>query len=227
MSGTVAIVGASRGLGLGLAGEYLDRGWRVSATTRGRGDEGLRTLAMHAGERLRLVTLDMTEDGAAAALAAALEGTPLDLLFVSAGVLGDAEAPAGRLAPDVFATVLLTNALAPLRLIETLEPCMTLSGAVVAMSSVLGSVAGNGSGGYDVYRASKAALNTLLRCHAARHPRRTVIAMHPGWVRTAMGGKGATLGVEESARGMADVIAVRSEQPGCVFVDWRNREIAW
>ena len=98
---------------------------------------------------------------------------------------------------------------------------------MVAMSSVLGSIAGNGSGGYDAYRASKASLNMLLRCHAARHPQRTVIAMHPGWVRTAMGGGGAALGVAESARGIADAIAARAGRPGCVFVDWQDREIAW
>lgn len=220
------IVGASRGLGLALAAEYLGRGWHVLATTRGRGDEGLRALSC---ERLRIATFDVDgpPDALAAAVGEAIAGAPLDLLFHSAGVLGEADTPAGLLAADGFAAVMLTDALAPLRVIEALGGRVAPGGAVVAMSSILGSVGENGSGGYDVYRAGKAALNTLLRCHAARHPERCVIAMHPGWVRTAMGGEDATLGPAESAKGMADAIAARAGTPGCVFIDWRGRTIAW
>ena len=104
---------------------------------------------------------------------------------------------------------------------------MATDGAIVAMTSVLGSVAGNTSGGYEVYRASKAALNTLLRSYAARHGDRAVIAMHPGWVQTDMGGPGAPVTVDQSARGMVDVIAARSGQPGCVFLDYQGNTIGW
>ncbi len=229
MRKTAVIVGASRGLGLGLAREYTGRGWRVVATTRGRHDAALDTLAAAAGEALRLVTLDINDAEAAARLGEAIgsDEARLDLLLVSAGIAGDRERPAGRVAPDAFTQVLLTNALAPMQLIEALGGRVPTTGAVVAMSSGLGSVTGNVSGGYDTYRASKAALNTLLRCYAARHRQQTVIAMHPGWVRTAMGGSDAALDVEESARGIAEAIAARAGQPGCVFLDWRGQPIAW
>ena len=224
---TALIVGASRGLGLGLVREYLGRGWRVVATSRGRRDEALQALAREAGDRLRLETLEVTDEAAVAGLAAALEGEGLDLLFVSAGVTNDNAKTAGAVAHEEFARVMATNALAPMRIIEVIGDHVSPQGAIVAMTSVLGSVADNTSGGYEVYRASKAALNTLLRSYAARHEDRAVIAMHPGWVRTDMGGANASLSVEESAKGMADAIDARLGRPGCVFIDQAGKTVAW
>ncbi len=220
------IVGASRGLGLGLVREYLDRGWRVVATARGN-DEALRALAEDGGDRLRVETLDVTDGAGVAALAAAHAGETLDVLFVSAGVTNDNAEAAGDVAPAEFARVMKTNALAPMHLIEALGGRVAPDGAIVAMTSVLGSVGANTSGGYEVYRASKAALNTLLRSYASRHKDRAVIAMHPGWVQTDMGGAGAPLTVDRSAKGMVDVIAARSGQPGCMFVDYQGKTIDW
>lgn len=223
---TALIVGASRGLGLGLAREYLGRGWQVVATARSN-DDALRALAREAGDRLRLETLDVTDGAGVSALAASLGDTTLDVLFVSAGVTNDNGQPAGDVAPGEFARVMETNALAPMHLVEVLGENVAPAGAIVAMTSVLGSVAGNTSGGYEVYRASKAALNTLLRSYASRHEDRAVIAMHPGWVQTDMGGAGAPVTVERSAKGMVDVIEARSGQPGCIFVDYEGTTIAW
>ena len=223
---TALIVGASRGLGLGLAHEYVTRGWRVVATARGE-NEALSALGEKAGDRLRVETLDVTDGAAIAALAAAHAGETLDVLFVSAGVTNDNAKAAGEVAPGEFARVMETNALAPMRLIEALGGNVASDGAIVAMTSVLGSVAQNTSGGYEVYRASKAALNTLLRSYASRHADRAVIAMHPGWVQTDMGGAGAPLTVDRSAEGMVDVIAARSGRAGCVFVDYQGKTIEW
>lgn len=223
---TALIIGASRGLGLGLVREYLNRGWRVIATARGA-NEALHGLAVEAGERLRLETLDITHDGAVASLAKDLEGETLDLLFVSAGVTNDNAKAAGDVAYDEFSRVMATNALAPMRIIEAIGERVSPGGAIVAMTSVLGSVEANTSGGYEVYRASKAALNTLMRSYAARHAERTVIAMHPGWVQTDMGGASAPLSVAESATGMAGTIVSRAGKPGCVFLDHAGKTIAW
>ena len=223
---TALIVGASRGLGFGLVREYLDRGWRVVATSRGD-DEALRVLAGEVDGKLVLARLDVTDDAAVASLVGTLGGTSLDLVFVSAGVTNDNSQAAGHVALDEFARVMATNVLAPMRLIEGLGASVSVGGAIVAMTSVLGSVGQNTSGGYEVYRASKAALNTLLRSYAARHKDRALIAMHPGWVRTDMGGAGAPLGVAESAKGMAEVIEARMGKPGCVFLDYRGTTIVW
>ncbi len=224
---TALLIGASRGLGLGLAKEMTDRGWRVIATTRGRNDDGLRRLADGAGDRLRIETLDVNDDAAITALERAVEGVRLDVLFVSAGTMDDKEQPIGAVPPDEFARVMATNALAPLKVIEALGAGVAPDGVIVAMTSVLGSVAGNVSGGYEVYRASKAALNTLLRSYAARHGDRSVVAMHPGWVRTDMGGANAPVAVADSARGMVDVVTSRFGQRGCVFLDYQAKTIAW
>ena len=223
---TALIVGASRGLGFGLAREYLNRGWRVVATVRGN-DEALRSLGKEAGDRLRTEQLDVNDGSGIFALAAALGDATLDVLFVSAGITNDNGQPAGDVAPGEFARVMETNALAPMHIIEMLGGNVATDGAIVAMTSVLGSVAGNTSGGYEVYRASKAALNTLLRSYASRHGDRAVIAMHPGWVQTDMGGAGAPVTVDQSARGMVDMIAARSGQPGCVFLDYQGNTIGW
>ena len=226
MTKTVLIVGASRGLGLGLVREYFDDGWNVVATSRGS-DGALREFAASAGSRLRLETLDVTDAAGVAALKRSLAGTTLDVLFVSAGVMGERDESAADTRPEEFSRVLVTNALAPLKIIEALADGVPRDGAIVAMTSTLGSVAGNSSGGTEVYRASKAALNTLLRSYAARHPQRAIVAMHPGWVRTDMGGANAAVSVEDSTRGMVAAIAARAGQPGCVFIDYRGRTIPW
>ena len=226
MSKTVLIVGASRGLGLGLVREYLGEGWNVVATSRGA-EAALRDLAAGAEGRLRLGTLDVTDEAGLAALASSHAGVRLDVLFVSAGVMGGRDGVAADVPAKDFARVLVTNALAPLKIIEALGDAVPRDGAIVAMTSTLGSVAGNTGGGTEVYRASKAALNTLLRSYAARHPQRAIVAMHPGWVRTDMGGANAAVSVEDSARGMVAAIAARAGKPGCVFIDYRGRTIPW
>ena len=86
----------------------------------------------------------------------------------------------------------------------------------------------NSRGGYEIYRASKAALNTMLRSFAIRRGEgRTILAMVPGWVRTDMGGPNAPLDVETSVRGMADIIAARRGRPGAAFVDYKGTDLAW
>ena len=220
------IIGASRGLGLGLARGYLDAGWQVVATAR-ENDAGLLALARAALGRLSVERLDVTDAAGISALRERIGASTLDLLFVSAGVINEADKPAGIEAADAFARVMTTNAHAPMAIIETFGDKIAAGGAIVAMTSVLGSVAANTGGGYDVYRASKAALNTMLRSYACRHAERCVVAMHPGWVRTDMGGARASLSIEESVAGMIDVIDGKLGQPGCVFVDYRGQAIPW
>ena len=221
------VVGASRGLGLGLVEELTGRGWRVVGTTRGRGDEGLRRLADRVGDRLAIATLEVNDADGIAALGRRIEGARLDLLFVSAGTMSDKDAAIGTVPPAEFARVMETNALAPLKIIEAIGGAVGAGGAIVAMTSVLGSVAQNGSGGYEVYRASKAALNTLLRSYAARHKDRSIVAMHPGWVRTDMGGANAPLDIPTSVAGMLDVVAGRAGKPGIAYLDYQGQKLPW
>ena len=221
---TALILAASRGLGLGLAREYAGRGWRVIATVRDLANPG--ALAEVAG--VEIETVDINHTGEVLALRDRLAGTALDLLFVNAGVANGA----GEILPDVstedFIRTMTTNALSPLRAIEALAGLVTPAGTIAAMTSGLGSVTNNTRGEWEVYRASKAALNTLLRSYAVRSGAgRTILAVAPGWVRTDMGGPNAVLDVATSVRGIADMIAARAGQGGCSYVDYRNTVVPW
>lgn len=224
---TALIVGASRGLGLGLAKALLDRGWRVTGTVRGRDRTGLHDLADQIGERLDIESVDITEPDQIAGLAQRLAGRRFDLLFVNAGVSGDTEAPMGTVSTEMFDQVMVTNVLGPLRVIEACQGLLAPDATVAAMSSGLGSIAGNTTGSWETYRASKAALNMALKSFAARASGKTVIAMAPGWVRTDMGGPGAPLGVEESTTGMAEVLEREAGRPGMRYLDYRGRTLEW
>ncbi len=225
MTGTVLLIGASRGLGLGLARAYLAAGWRVIATQRSA--SALADLAAEAGDRLVVEDLDMTDDAALVALRTRLAREQLDLLFVNAGIMHDKEQPIGATAVADFTRLMVTNALAPMRVIELFADLVVPGGVVGAMTSTLGSVAGNTTGGYEVYRASKAALNTLLRSYSCRNPQRPLVALHPGWVRTDMGGEGAAIEVAESVPGMVAALAGQAGKPGCVYIDYRGETISW
>ncbi|TLU71707.1 SDR family NAD(P)-dependent oxidoreductase [Lichenicoccus roseus] len=224
------IIGASRGLGLGLAREYLQRGWDVIGTVRPGAAQGpLHALAKeHA--RLSLAEADVTRPATFAGLDDAVGGRPLDLLFVVAGISNGPGETLSDITDEAFAHILLTNALGPMRAVRALAPLVAKPDGVIAvMTSGLGSVANNTSGGWTGYRASKAALNTMLRSYAAENKGdpRAMLAIDPGWVRTDMGGADATLDVETSARGMANAIAARAGSPGSQYVSYENKDIAW
>ena len=223
------IVGASRGLGLALAEEFLKRGWRVVATVRGADRTGLHDLADRSGGKLEVEIVDVVKAETIAALRRRLSARRFDLLFVNAGISnGQAETIADVTTED-FIRVMTTNALGPMRVVEALQDLVPPSGVIGVMSSGLGSVANNESGGWEVYRASKAALNTLMRSFAARHagdPRGLVI-IAPGWVRTDMGGPTAPLGIEDSIPGVVDVIAAQAGNPGLRYLNYLGRALRW
>jgi NAD(P)-dependent dehydrogenase (short-subunit alcohol dehydrogenase family) len=229
MSRTALIVGASRGLGLGLARELASRGWRVIATARKPDQAGpLQTLAAGSNGRVTVEAIDIVRPEHLEALAARLS-TKLDLLFVNAGISG----PAGKTMLDAtreeVADVLWTNAIAPLRVANRLLPQVVDGGTVAFMSSVMGSVGENTFGGHDLYRMSKGALNMLARNFELAIPRErriAVLCLHPGWVRTDMGGSAAPLGIEESVRGLANVLEAK-QAPSHRYLDYTGREMAW
>src|SRR5579875_1901292 len=202
MTGTqnALVVGASRGLGLGLAAELKGRGWDVVATVRD------------------------------AAGARRLEARIFDLLFVNAGIAPARGHDVLHADRDEIALVFQTNAVSPVRLARRFVDRMREGPGVIAfMSSGLGSIADNTHGYSEIYSASKAALNSLTRSLAAKlgGRRLTVLAMAPGWVRTDMGGPAAPLTVAESVRGLIDVIEARAGTLRHGFVDYRGRELAW
>ena len=194
----VLIIGASRGLGLGLTREYLARGWHVVATVRGTETE---TPLHDLADNVRIETVDINEPAQVAALRQRLTGQTFDLLFVNAGISNGPSETIASVATETFVNVMVTNALSPMRIVEAFESLVPPTGAIGVMSSGLGSVADNEAGGWEVYRASKAALNTLMRSFAARHAGdpRSLLLIAPGWVRTDMGGPSAHPGTWRQA----------------------------
>jgi NAD(P)-dependent dehydrogenase (short-subunit alcohol dehydrogenase family) len=226
---TVLLLGASRGIGLGLVEEYLGRGWRVIATQRSlMVAPALCALSARAEGALTILSADVNRQDDIAAIARRLEGITLDLLFVVAGVSDDPAQTIGQISTDEFQHLMLTNALSPLRAIERLAQHVRSDGSIAVLSSALGSISGNTTGGYETYRASKAALNMLLRSYAARAGgEQSLLALMPGWVKTDMGGPDAQVEIKDSTAGLADTIAKHAGQPGLVFVDYQDNPIAW
>ena len=226
-SRTILLAGASRGLGLGLVEEFLSRGWHVVATARAlaKAAELQRLRAAHP-DRLSLETLDIADSDSVKALATALAGRPIDVLFAVAGISTQGNTPIQDFPADKIAQEFVTNATAPIVLAETLLGQMAKDGKIAFMTSILGSLASNAGGGLDVYRASKAALNMLAMNFALRHKERPVLLFHPGWVRTEMGGPGAHLDVQTSVKGLADQIE-RPAKAGIAYLDYQGQTLPW
>lgn len=220
---TALIVGASRGIGLGLAKEFAARGYRVLATERTR-SEDLHAAANDSGGAIEILTMDVTDPGSYAELPVS-DGS-LSVAIVNAGITGARHQSAAMAKADEVAHVMMTNAFGPARLAETILPKMAKGGTLGLMSSLMGSIE-DSTGGYDLYRTSKAAQNMLAKGMAEQKAGEygvKILSLHPGWVQTDMGGPGAKLTVEESVAGLADVV----EKPGNAnyrYVDYSGKDL--
>lgn len=234
MSRNAVVTGANRGIGLEFARQWLARGERVIATCRrpGKATE-LNALAGEHPGRLRVLPLDVTDPDARAELVAELplvldEDVHIDLLINNAGVLHSGER-FGQLRQTTLEDSLHVNAIAPLLLTQALAPRLADGAKVVNISSQLGSITNVTRFGAPSYAISKAAQNMataqLARALATRGI--VVLALHPGWVQTAMGGPQATDAPADAVAGMLRVIDdVTLEQSGGFF-DWRGERLPW
>ena len=207
----VLITGANRGLGLEFARQYKEAGWDVVATARQSSAE-LEALGV------RVETLDMQDLEAVEKFGDRLDR--LDLLIANAGTYGPRAATSAAEARQ-WGETFVTNTIAPFLLAESVLPLVEASsGKVIAVSTKMGSIEDNTSGGFIAYRSSKAALNAAWRNLAIEVRTRGVAAavLHPGWVQTRMGGTSAPLEPEESVAGMRKVIdGLTLEQSGGFF----------
>jgi NAD(P)-dependent dehydrogenase (short-subunit alcohol dehydrogenase family) len=222
------IIGASRGLGLALAGELASRGWLVTATARGPAPDLARVAAATDGQ-MTLATVETDRLDSIHMLDAALGTQEFDLIFVNAAVIGPAHGSVDLVTEAEIGSLMMTNAIGPVRLAKLLLPRARAGGTVVLMTSILGSVALNLNGGFDLYRASKAALNSLSRgfyAHDVAPRGLTLINLHPGWVRTRMGGEQATLSVAESIAGIVEVVE-NPLGPGHHHIDYQRNVLPW
>ncbi|WP_350447699.1 SDR family oxidoreductase [Pseudomonas solani] len=222
---TALIIGASRGIGLGLVKQLQAAGWQVTATVRN--PQGAGDLAELEGVEVK--TLDLDSVAGLETLAGELDGSAFDLILVNAGVYGPAHQSAVQATEAEIAQLFLTNAVAPIRLAQRLRDKLLPGGTLAFMSSILGSVAGNDAGGLALYRASKAALNTLTRSLVAEwgDASPTVLSLHPGWVKTDMGGESAEIDVATSVQGLVQQIEAFAGRGGHHYIDYQGQTIPW
>lgn len=223
---TALIIGASRGLGLGLVRQLHADGWQVTATVR----NPQRAEALNALPGVRVEPLDIDDRAALDGLSERLQDQVFDLLFVNAGILGPAHQSADAATAEELGQLFMTNAVAPIRLAERFVGRLRPRGAVLAfMSSMLGSVANPEGNNLALYKASKAALNSLTNSFfcSLHEPRPTLLSLHPGWVKTEMGGEGAEVEIVDSCRGLVAQLEAYRDRGGHHFIDYQGQPIAW
>jgi NAD(P)-dependent dehydrogenase (short-subunit alcohol dehydrogenase family) len=227
---TALVIGASRGIGLGLVKELAARGWRVIGTRRSAAsDKGLEAFANQSGGQVRMETVDLEDAAGIDALAQRLSGETLDLLFVNAGMSGP-RGKAGEASREAVAQLFVTNTVAPMHVAEAfLDRMRNGPGVIAMMTSGLGSVAISMRGPGALYSASKAALNRMTRNFIGDIGGRklTVLSISPGWVRTDMGGPSAMLSVEDSARGVIDVVEAKAGTGEHGFYSHDGSTVPW
>src|SRR5580698_2102296 len=227
---TILLIAASRGLGFAMAEEFLKKGWNVVGTVRaGSGRTKLHDLADEFKGRLEVETLDICELAHVTALRERLSGRVFEMLFVNAGTTNNEKETIGEVTTDEFVRVMVTNALCPMRVVESLQDLVSANGLIGVMSSGQGSVANNVTGMREVYRGSKAALNQFMRSYAARHSgtSRAMVLMAPGWVRTEMGVPDARLSIEESVPNLVNVLLKKKGNAGLEYLDYLGRTVPW
>ncbi|WP_207937730.1 MULTISPECIES: SDR family oxidoreductase [Pseudomonas] len=225
-SRTALIIGASRGLGLGLVQRLQEDGWSITATVRNPQQPG--ALADVPG--VRIEQLEINDAAQLDGLKQRLQGEVFDLVFVNAGVMGplpqDLEAVSSQAVGELF----MTNAVAPIRVARRLAGQLRENTGVLAfMSSILGSVTIPDGGELCLYKASKAALNSMINSFVVelQRPDLCVLAMHPGWVKTDMGGENAEIDVLTSTRGMLEQIKAQSGKGGLRFINYKGEPLTW
>jgi NAD(P)-dependent dehydrogenase (short-subunit alcohol dehydrogenase family) len=223
---SVAIVtGANRGLGLAFVDRLSSRGVSVVAACRDP-SAAVDLVRMAETRDVHVVRCDVMAEGAGDVLAEAVSGRSVDLLLHNAGIFGGAERSLLDVDPAGLRAALETNAVAPLLLTRALWEDLAPGAKVVCISSLMGSIADNGSGGRHAYRMSKAAMNMLVQCLAHDGASRGIVAaaLHPGWVRTGMGGASAPLSIDESVDAMMRTLdALDADRSGGFFDRFGDR----
>ena len=221
MSSIVVITGANRGVGLALAEHYQQEGWKVIGVCRQTSDE----LARVADEVIE--GIDVTQDDDIARLSAALAEHTIDLLINNAGLLRDDVL--GDIEIDSLRQQMEINAHAPLRVSEALLPMMKKGSKIANITSRMGSLADNDSGGRYGYRASKAALNAFGKSLAIDlKPRGIAVAqLHPGYVKTRMVNFGGHISPQESATGIAACIKALNLENSGGFWHSNGEQLPW
>ncbi len=226
------ITGANRGLGLEFAKQYLADNWQVCAACRDPSSASdLRRIADGSGGKLQVLSMDVSDLANARAAAVELKGKPIDLLLNNAGIGGPRGQTIGNIDYETWARVLDVNTLGPIRVAEAFVNNVAQSERklIVTITSGMGSIGDNTSGGAFAYRRSKAAVNMVMRSLAIDLAPRgiTCVVVNPGWVQTDMGGQHARLTAAESVAAMRRLIDRLGPAQSGKFFNYDGREYAW
>jgi NAD(P)-dependent dehydrogenase (short-subunit alcohol dehydrogenase family) len=232
MAAAILITGANRGLGFEFARQYVADGWRVFAACRNPTTASeLRRLAQGSGDLLNIIAMDVTDAESVRNAAIQLNDVAIDVLINSAGIAGVPGQKTGNVDYESWAHVFDVNTMGPLRVIESFADRIARSERrlVVTITSGMGSLADNTSGGSIAYRSSKAAVNMVMRSAAIDLAPRgiTCVLVNPGWVRTDMGGPKAPLSPQESVTGMRGLIETFGPNQSGKFYNYDGREYPW
>ena len=228
---SVLITGANRGIGLEFARQYLADGWQVYATCRHPGSASELQHLTETSDKLRILALDVTYPETVKAAAAELDGQAIDLLLNNAGIGGPRGQTIGNIDYKAWAKVLDVNTMGPTRVAEAFVDHVARSKRklIVTLTSGMGSIADNTSGGAFAYRSSKAAVNIVTRSLAIDLASRSItcVVVNPGWVLTDMGGTHATMTPAESVTRLRRLIETLGPAQSGKFFNHDGREYPW
>jgi NAD(P)-dependent dehydrogenase (short-subunit alcohol dehydrogenase family) len=219
----ILIVGASRGIGLEFVRQYREAGDTVTATARS--EEGLARITELGAKAL---TLDVADSVGASALASPIDGEAFDVVVLNAGVYGPNHKGLEAPTQEQFDAVMHTNVLGAMRVLPQLVNSLAPGARLAVLSSRMGSIGSRTASGGWLYRASKAALNSVLKDASLQLAgQASCVAFHPGWVRTDMGGAGADIDVTTSVTGMRQTLAALTPAASGSFLNFDGSAIPW
>lgn len=231
MTKNVFITGANRGIGLELTHQYLVAGEKVFASARDPSIESLSRLTERYPDNLKIVMLDVTDESNIQTVAGSLESTSIDLLINNAGLFHSKHEDFSSLNPDTWIEEFRVNSIAPFLVTRALKSNLAnANSSVVGMiSSKMGSMGDNQSGGSYSYRSSKAALNavSVSLANDLSDLDISVVALHPGWVQTDMGGPNGLIDVETSATGLKAILDKAGTAESGKFYDYSGKQLPW
>ena len=228
---TILITGANRGIGLTMTERFAGDGWQVLACCRNPDQAHELTALCERFPAIEVHALDVVDYDRMAELAAALRDRPIDILLSNAGIYGPRGMPFGEVTADGWREVFEVNSIAPLMLAQAFVGSVARSERklIAVVSSKMGSIEENKRGGGYVYRSSKTAVNQVVKSMSVDLAEQSisVITLHPGWVRTDMGGVDAEIGTTESVDGLAGILQTAGPAQNGQFFNYTGEVIPW